>query len=157
MITLQPVTHQNWRETLTLAVDPDQQPFVAGYTPIALVALAKAYVRPMGWEWLPYAIYADAVMVGFLELAFDPGNPDQCWLFHFFIDRQHQNKGYGKQAVRVLIAFVRAQFPACQTMLLTVHPDNHRAKDLYVAAGFVDTGKVAFDEPLYQCMLGANP
>jgi diamine N-acetyltransferase len=153
LITFQPVTHQNWRETLTLVVDADQQSFVAGYAPIALVALAKAYVRPMGWEWLPYAIYADAAMVGFLELAFDPNNPEQCWLFHFFIDRQHQNKGYGKQAVQALITFVQVQFPACRMLLLTVHPDNQRAKDLYVAAGFVDTGKMAFDEPLYQYAL----
>jgi diamine N-acetyltransferase len=157
LITLQSVTHQNWRKTLTLAVDPDQQSFVADYAPIALVALAKAYVRPMGWMWLPYAICADEAMVGFLELAFDPNNPEQCWLFHFFIDRQHQNKGYGKQAVRALIVFVRAQFPNCRTLLLTVHPDNQRAKDLYVAAGFADTGKLAFDEPLYQCTLGENP
>lgn len=153
IITLRAVTSQNWRDTLTLAVDAEQQKFVAGYSPIALLGLAKAYVRPMGWRWLPYAIYADETLVGFLELAFETDEADPCWLFHFFIDRQHQHKGYGKQAVKTLIQFVREYYPSCRAMRLTVHPDNSLAKQVYTSLGFVATGESAFDEPVYQRLL----
>jgi diamine N-acetyltransferase len=153
MITLRDVTSHNWRETLTLSVNAEQQNFVAGYAPIALVGLAKAYVRPMGWRWLPYAIYADDTMVGFLVLALKTNAAEQCWLFHFFIDQQCQNQGYGKRAVKKLIDLVREQYPGCHTLCLTVHPDNVRAQQLYTNLGFVATGTTAFDEPVYQLLL----
>lgn len=67
-LSLQEVTRENWRATLSLAVLPEQQLFIADYTPIAAIALAKAYIRPAGLLWVPYAFYADAEMVGFTEL-----------------------------------------------------------------------------------------
>jgi len=72
---LWPATHANWRATLSLAVHPEQQRFIADYTPIAAIALAKAYIRLDGLVWLPYAIYADAEIVGLIELAYEP---DSC-------------------------------------------------------------------------------
>ena len=68
-ITLRAVTNDNWRETLTLTVRPEQQRFVAEYAPITAIALAKAYIRPGSAVWMPYAIYAGSLMVGFLALA----------------------------------------------------------------------------------------
>lgn len=41
-VELKLITEENWREALTLAVDPAQQPFVAGVTPVAAIALAKS-------------------------------------------------------------------------------------------------------------------
>ena len=58
-LSLQEVTRENWRATLGLAVFPEQQRFIADYAPITAVALAKAYVRPGGLVWVPYAFYAD--------------------------------------------------------------------------------------------------
>lgn len=125
MITLREVTSHNWRKTLMLSVNDDQQPLVADYAPIALVGLAKAYVRPMDWRWLPYAIYDAETMVGFLQLAIENESAEWCWLFHFFIDQQ-QNKGNGTKAVKKLIELVSEQYPDCHTLCLTVHPDNVR-------------------------------
>src|SRR5262245_11967744 len=90
-VSLRKVTRDNWRETLRLAVSADQQRFIAEYTPIAALALAKAYVRPGGATWVPYAIYADAEMVGLTELAYEAGTTDEYWIFHFFIDHHFQN------------------------------------------------------------------
>lgn len=53
-IRLEAVTRDNWRRALELGVAPGQQRFIADYAPIALVVLAKAYVRPGGRLWLPY-------------------------------------------------------------------------------------------------------
>ena len=112
-IHLREVTGENWRDTLRLAVHPEQQRFVAEYAPIAAVALAKAYIRPGGALWTPYAVYADSTMVGFLALAYEPGTSDEYWLFHFFIDQQHQGRGYGKAALAQLIAMARREHPQC--------------------------------------------
>ena len=168
-VSLCPVTQVNWQKTLQLAVYPEQQEFVAGYAPIALLGLAKAYVRPGGVMWEPYAIYvgtaaghpAEAVggqtMVGFLELAYEPGSADEYWLFHFFIDRRFQGRGYAKAALACLIEIVTREHPECQALQLVVHPQNTRAQRLYVGAGFRPTGGERWGEPAYRLDLGVAP
>jgi diamine N-acetyltransferase len=153
IISIQEVTRENWRATLELQVHPEQQRFVADYTPIAAIALAKAFVRPGELIWIPYAIYADTHMVGFLELAYEPGRSDQFWLYHFFIDSAHQGKGYGKRALQAWIEVVKTRFPQCERIQLTVHPENGRAQALYLAVGFGPTGQLMRDEPVYALTL----
>ncbi len=150
VITLRDITRENWREALALSVQPDQQRFVADYEPIVLVGLAKAYVSPLGLTWLPYAIYAGHEMIGFLELALDPGSTDQYWMYHFFIDQRYQGKGYGKKALAAFIEHVERNYPECRCINLTVHPENQSAQHLYTTAGFVRTRDEAFDEPLFR-------
>ena len=149
-ITLRDVTQENWRATLGLSVHPEQQRFIADYVPIAAIALAKAYVRPGGLVWSPYAIYAGAEVVGFIELAYAPNSPDQYWVFHFFIDQAQQGQGYGKAALQAFIQLVRAHHPACRAIQLTVHPENHRAQQLYRSAGFRPTAREQDGEPVYR-------
>src|SRR5437867_2413590 len=105
-ISLREVSRDNWRATLRLAVHPDQQRFIADYVPIAAIALAKAFIRPGGLVWVPYAIYADRDLIGFIELAYQAYSPDQYWVYHFFIDHIHQGKGYGKAALQAFIRLV---------------------------------------------------
>lgn len=149
-IHLREVTGENWREALRLAVHPEQQRFVAEYAPIAAVALAKAYIRPGGALWEPFAIYAGSTMVGFLALAYEPGTSDEYWLFHFFIDQQYQGRGYGKAALAHLIETMKRQHPQCEMLQLVVHPENERGQQLYTAAGFRPTGGERWGEPVYQ-------
>lgn len=152
-ITLREVTSENWRETLQLTVRPEQQRFIADYAPIAAIALAKAYLRSGGMTWAPYAIYADATMVGFVALAYapdTPDQPDQYWIFHFFIDQRYQGRGYGRAALQALFGLVRREHPQCQTLRLVVHPENTQAQRLYTSAGFRPTGTERWGEPVYQ-------
>jgi len=149
-ISLREVTRDNWRDTLLLSVHPDQQRFIADYTPIAAIALAKAFVRPGGLVWAPYAIYADAEMVGFAELAYVPNSPDQYWVYHFFIDRSHQGKGYGSAALRAFVQMIGEQHPCCRAIQLTVHSENQRAQRLYTGAGFRPIGQEQYGEPVYR-------
>ena len=152
-ITIREVTDENWRETLKLAVQPEQQRFISDYAPIAAIALAKAYIRPGGTLWTPYAIYAGATMVGFFALAYKPDTNDQYWLFHLFIDQRYQGRGYGMAAMRRLIALVKQDHPQCQMLQLTVHPENVAAQHLYSATGFQPTGGERWGEPVYQLAL----
>ena len=143
-ITLVAVNADNWRDTLQLAVHPDQLGFVSEYAPIAAYALAKAFVRPDDLTWIPYAIYADDQLVGFAELACLPESADRYWLYHFFIDHAQQGKGYGRQALNAFIGLVRENYPRCREIRLSVHPDNAAAYRLYIDAGFQPTGE-AYD------------
>lgn len=150
ILTLQEVTATNWRATLRLRVHAEQQRFVADYTPVAAITLAKAYVRPGGLVWVPYAIYADQQIVGLLALAYTPASQHDYWVYHFFIDATQQGQGYGRQALHALVDLLRAQHPRCHLLQLTVHPDNVRAQRLYRSVGFRPTGSERDGEPTYQ-------
>lgn len=153
LITLREVTRENWRATLSLTVAPEQQRFVAEYAPIAALALAKAYVRPGGLVWTPYAIYHGPELVGFTELSYDPESDEDYWVFHFFIDRRYQGCGYGAAALERLIERVQTEHSQCRTLQLVVHPENHLAQRLYTKAGFRATGTERWGEPVYQLAL----
>jgi diamine N-acetyltransferase len=140
-ITLAQVNADNWRDALQLSVHPEQQRFVADYSPIVAIALAKAFIRPYGMIWTPYAIYADGQLVGFIELACKPESDHQCWIYHFFIDQSHQGKGYGKQSLAAFIQLVREHYSLCRELRLSVHPDNIVAQRLYIHFGFQPTGE----------------
>lgn len=147
---LQQVTRDNWRETLQLRVHPEQQRFVADYVPIAAIALAKAFVRPGGLVWVPYAIYADKEIVGLIELAYEPGSCDEYWIYHFSIDQAQQRKGYGKAALRAFVQLVKAEHPVAEHVQLAVHPENTHAQQVYASVGFQPTGKELYGEPVYK-------
>jgi diamine N-acetyltransferase len=149
-VKLREVTPANWQEALRLAVYPDQQRFIAEYTPIVAIALAKAYLRLGGAIWNPYAIYAGATMVGFVALAYESDTKDQYWIFHFFIDYRYQGCGYGRAALQRFIELVKREHPICELLQLVVHPENHRAQSLYTAAGFRPSGTERWGEPVYQ-------
>ena len=149
-LSLREVTHENWRLALNLTVHTEQQRFVSQYVPIAAIALAKAYVRPGGLLWIPYAFYTLEDMIGFTELAYEPGSIENYWLCHFFIDSRYQGQGYGKQALRLFLRFLKEQHTYCEALQLTVHPENDRAQHLYMSVGFRPTGAEIDHEPVYK-------
>ncbi|MDQ2884489.1 MAG: GNAT family N-acetyltransferase [Chloroflexota bacterium] len=152
-LTLREVTRENWRAALQLAVHPEQQRFISQSVPIAAIALAKAYVRPGELIWIPYAFYTTEEMIGFTELAYEPGSSENYWLFHFFIDYRYQGRGYGKQALHLFLQFLKDHHARCEALYLTVHPENDRAQHLYTSAGFLPTGTEVEHEPVYKITL----
>ncbi len=148
-LVIQPVTRDNWRAMLDLAVAPEQQRFVAGYAPVALVGLAKAYVQPGGRLWLPLAFYDGDRPLGFVMLAADADQPEAVWIYHFFIDQRYQGQGVGQAAAALLVAHITAAYPTAERVYLTVHPENRRGQRLYLSAGFRPAGETVDDEPVY--------
>jgi diamine N-acetyltransferase len=153
-IALQEVSAENWRAALALGVQPDQQRFVADCVPIAAIALAKAYIRPGGLVWVPYAIAADQTIVGLIELAYEPNSVDRYWIYHFFIDARYQGKGYGTAALRAFVRLVWATHTRCKQINLTVHPENHQARRVYTGVGFRPAGREVDGEPVYMLPIG---
>ncbi|MFI5272303.1 MAG: GNAT family N-acetyltransferase [Ktedonobacterales bacterium] len=148
-ISVREVTAENWRDTLRLTVHRDQQRFVADTAPIAAIALAKAYIRPGGLRWVPYAFYAGDTMVGFAAVAYEPHDDGPCWLYHFFIDHRSQRRGFGARALHALIQRITDDDTHPQALHLTVHPENTAAQRLYTGAGFQPTGDALDGEPVY--------
>lgn len=68
-LRLAPIDQRNWRAAVAVRVSPDQVRLVAGHQPVALVILAKAYVRPGDLDWEPLALTAAASVVGVVALA----------------------------------------------------------------------------------------
>lgn len=152
-VELKPITEKNWREALTLAVDPTQQAFVANVMPVAAIALAKAYIRPSGKTVEPYGVYHQGTMVGFFNFHYTPNTYDDFWLFHFFIDKRFQRRGFGAAAVVRLIQHIQRHHPACGRLRLTVHPRNEAAQRFYQKVGFSDDGVLMFGEPIYSLVI----
>ena len=63
------------------------------------------------------------------------------------IDKRYQKKGYGREAVRLALAFVRTwphgEAEACVT---SYNPENKVAKRLYASFGFAENGETDDDE-----------
>lgn len=152
-VTLKKITADNWREAMALSVHEEQQAFVAAVTPPVAIALAKAYVRPDGREVEPYGIYQQDKMVGFLNLHYTPGSPDDYWLFHFFIDKRFQRMGFGAAALDGLMKHIKKTHPSCKRIRLTVHPENHAGIRFYLSLGFTDDQMLTYGEPTYSICL----
>ncbi|MGG4492643.1 GNAT family N-acetyltransferase [Brevibacillus reuszeri] len=138
-ISLSPVTRDNWLEALELKVKPEQ----AGFVPSVAISLAKVHIKPDGdsVEYLPFAIYHEETMVGFMMHAFVEETTDMYWINGFLIDANYQGKGYGKAALQQMIAYITNRFSGCQEIRLTVYPDNHSAYKLYQNLGFEEIGE----------------
>jgi diamine N-acetyltransferase len=107
--------------------------------------------------WVPYAIYAAEEIVGLIELAYAPSSQDQYWVYHFFIDRSQQGRGYGKAAFQAFIQLIRELHPHCRQLNLAVHPENSRAQRLYASLGFQLDGRELWGEPVYSLPVIASP
>jgi diamine N-acetyltransferase len=145
-LRLAPIDQHNWRASLAVEVTPEQLLFVAGYQPVALVILAKAYVRPGDLDWEPLVLTSDGAVVGVAALAHAP---TQTELFHLAIDAGTQGRGLGSTAVQLLLAHVSETQPSCQEVRLTVHPANERAQRLYRHCGFLPNGQMRDGEPIW--------
>ncbi|MFH5778980.1 GNAT family N-acetyltransferase [Heyndrickxia oleronia] len=145
-VQLKAVTRDNWEEALALKVSDHQQVFV----PSVAVSLAKVFIKPDGKnvEYLPFAIYDNETMVGFIMHAYEESTSNMYWINGFFIDHIHQNKGYGKQSMIEMIRWILQRFPQCQEIRLTVHKENEIARRLYKDLGFFPLGQSVGDEEI---------
>lgn len=151
-LSLVDIDATNWRSALAVRVAPEQLRFVADFQPVALVSLAKAYVRPGGRVWKPLAILNHGETIGLVTIA-HPAEPVECELLHFVIDLDRQGQGYGRRSMTAIIDHVRRSLPACRDIYLTVDSANSIAMRLYEPMGFRHTGLERAGDPLYQLRL----
>ena len=140
MIRLEPVTPDNWRERLE--VRPDQAQFVAPTTTILARAWAYRDLRSR-----VFMIYHDETPVG-MALYHDYEDEElRCYVFdQLLIDARYQGNGYGKEALKLLIDFIRsAPCREAKYAWLCYNTANTVARNLYASVGFEEVPE-AYDE-----------
>jgi len=108
-------------------------------------SLAQAYVQP---ECTPLAIYADETPVGFALYALDEEDREY-WIYRLMIDKDYQGKGYGRQAMELLIAEIQ-NIPDRRVLYISFEPENVAAKQLYESLGFVPDNREDEGEIIYR-------
>lgn len=153
MITLRKITLDNRREMFRLEVAEDQRRFVASN----LSSVASCYVLATnGGCPLPFAIYADEQMVGFVMIVYGItgyelpkiANNNYC-ILRLMIGEPFQKQGYGREAIKKILEYIRT-FPAgpAEYCWIPYEPDNLVAKKLYESFGFRDNGEICDNEPV---------
>ncbi|MBF6590391.1 MAG: GNAT family N-acetyltransferase [Ktedonobacterales bacterium] len=137
IITLREITRANYSACLGLRVAPEQEPFVATNA----VSLAEAKYEP---EMVPLGIYAGERMVGFAMYGYNEADGAH-WIHRLMVDVAYQHHGYGRAALRLVLARLRA-LPECARIAISWNPDNAVAERLYLSEGFTKTGEVLWQE-----------
>ncbi|QOR64946.1 GNAT family N-acetyltransferase [Cytobacillus suaedae] len=148
MIILNEITKENWFKIIQLSSAEDQKNKIFERD-IASNCLSLTQASIEG-TWTVKAIYDEDTPVGFTMYGYSEelSGYEIC---RIMIDYRHQGKGFGKQALKLVIDNMIKQFD-CAEILLTFHPGNEKAKKLYESVGFKDTGKVInqfVDELIY--------
>lgn len=134
MIELREITENNLNEVLNLSISENQKAFVSS----TACSLAQAYVYRK--TAFPFAVYADNAVVGFIMMGYYEDRK-QYTLWKFLIDKNHQGKGYGREALKQGIAYLKDNFGA-QEIYTGVAVGNEKAKHLYRSVGFEETGRI---------------
>ena len=134
MVSLKSVTRENLEEVLALRVNEDQEKYVISNAE----SLSRAYVYSE--TAYPFAIYDDDTIVGFIMMGYYEVKRYYT-LWEFMIDSKYQNKGYGRQALKLGLNFVKEKFGPVD-IYTVVTPGNTVAKKLYESVGFESTGLV---------------
>ena len=133
MVELREITKDNLEAVLDLRVHEHQESFVSS----TAYSLAQAYAyRDTAF---PFAVYEDNTIVGFIMLGYYEAR-NQYTLWKFLIDKKYQNKGYGKEATRMVLDAMKADGKYNKVVLCYLE-GNEAAKKLYEKFGFVETDR----------------
>ena len=150
MVHLEELDKYNVWDVLELTVSEEQEKFIASNE----WSLVHAYVgnKTKGAVY-PFGVFDDDRPVGFLLIAYDYGevcdDPDapeiskgNYFLWRLMIDRKEQGKGYGKQAAKLALEFIRT-FPHGKADCCWICYDkkNEVARHLYTSLGFREIGE----------------
>lgn len=152
MLRLEKVNGKNIWEILKLEVAPEQKKFVASND----ISIIEAYVAIAGnGHAFPFGLYEDDTPVGFIMIGFGADDWEDApaitknnySLWRLMIDQKYQNRGYGKAAMQLALAYIQS-FPCgpAKYCWLSYEPDNTIARQLYHAFGFRETGEMDGEE-----------
>jgi len=131
-VMLREITGETLGAILKLDVSDEQKSFVAANA----VSIAQAHFSEYAWF---RAIYADDVPVGFVMLYLDQDKP-LYGVWRFMVDQEHQRKGYGSEAMRQVIEYVKS-LPKARELVVSYGPGEGDPSPFYERLGFVDTGE----------------
>lgn len=97
-------------------------------------SIGRAYLFPE--DHVPCLVYDERKEpVGFITLCKWLGKDDDCYSWSYYIDRNHQGKGYGRKAAALAVRILKAADPK-KTIKLSTEKNNEKAQRLYLSLGF---------------------
>lgn len=141
MVRFVAIDRHNYLSVLDLSVAEEQRRFVASN----MYSLAQAFVQP---ECVPLALYAENRPVGFVMYALDEDD-HEYWIYRLMIDKRYQRRGYGREAMRMLIERIQAD-ENHRVIYISFEPENLPAQTLYESFGFVPDGRIEYGEVVYK-------
>ena len=149
MLELREINHSNWLKCIELSVADEQRQYVNPN----IFSLAEAYVHSDAnkaeaenyYRCIPFALYHSGKMVGFAMITYekecDFDDKPAYEIYRLMIDRNHQGKGYGKEAVNLLLKYIKT-FPygEAEYVYAEWHPDNKASEKVCAASGFLTIG-----------------
>ncbi len=143
MIKLVDVTEQNWLDVVSLSVHEKQKNFLD--KPIGIVARGYIY---RSCNARVYGISNDEHIIG-VALVKDMDEEPSCYdLQQFMIDQRFQNKGYGTEALQLILSVLSKERKYGQVEVC-VNKSDAAALYMYKKIGFVDNGYI--DESAPNC------
>ncbi len=142
-IRLEKLTWDTVDDVLKLRVSKEQKEFVASNRDSmidAYFALTEEAISVY-----TFGIYLGKKPVGFLMIGYDVPWAEQYYglpggwyyIWRFMIDKRYQGRGYGKEALKLAVDFIRTS-PGGESEYcwLTYEPENEAARKLYLSFGF---------------------
>ena len=141
MVRLVQVTEDNWMEIASLVVKENQR----GYVAPSVGIMARGYVY-RDCHARVYAFGQEDVIVGMALVREFTDEPLGYDLQQFMIDGRYQNRGYGTQALQLILEELRKEHRYNHVELCVKKTDTEAIR-LYEKAGFTDSGYVDEDLP----------
>lgn len=142
MIKLEPLSEKNISAVTKLEVAFDQAGFVAPNVFSIADSKVLGYIAPR-------VLYRNRKAIGFALYGQDPAS-ERYYIVRLMIGASFQGKGYGREALRLLVAEILARNRRTCSVYMSVAPDNARAIKLYEGMGFEPTGDVDNGEMVYR-------
>ncbi|MFS0781293.1 GNAT family N-acetyltransferase [Bacillus sp. 1P06AnD] len=150
MIEFRKITGDNIDEVIALEVGENQKDLI---NTTNLRSIADSHMlNADGIPAKPFAIYDNEVAVGFIMYIYDTLNHESFvnevfygkksyFIWHIMIEKSYQGTGYGKRALEKMLKDIETM-PDGEAEYITLfyRTSNIKAKALYTACGFVDTG-----------------
>jgi diamine N-acetyltransferase len=137
-----PITRHNYAACVALQVSDAQRGWVAPNDYSLVEAHYEGDLVPLGY-------YVNGQMVGFGMYSSTLDSDENAYpIYRLMIDAALQGHGYGRAALRAMMAHMQATLPACQRIGISFEPDNTPAQKLYESEGFVLTGRMVEGEAL---------
>lgn len=145
MICLKKIDRSNWREATFVTTDPERKcPLDEQWVTSTAFSIVQSVYEP---EWESRLIYDDDKIIGFVFYGMWP-DKNAPLLCRYTIDVEQQGKGYGQQALPIIIDEMIQQYN-CEHIYLTLEESNTRAVHIYRKFGFIPTGEVDEGESVY--------